>query len=149
MIKPFEKIYNLFKIEILKTVFQIGSTYTTQTNTNPSTILGFGTWERLKGRICVGLDENDEYFNQIGKEGGETKHAMTVNELVEHDHDVETPSPYYGEGSSYWGIDIFEGYGESPIRTMNGAKATKTGASQPFNVTQPYIVSGYMWIRKA
>lgn len=136
-------------IDILKTVFPIGSTYITQDNINPSTVLGFGTWERLKGRICVGLDENDEYFNEIGKTGGETKHEMTVEELVEHVHDIEASTPYASENTGYFGLNTFEGYAENPVRTMNGAKATKTGASQPFNVTQPYRVVGYMWIRTA
>ena len=55
---------------LLSLVFPIGSTYVTQTNTNPSTILGFGTWERLKGKVCLGLDEDDADFNQINKTGG-------------------------------------------------------------------------------
>lgn len=149
MIKPFERIYNLFKEEILKTVFTVGSTYITQTNTNPSTILGFGIWERVKGKVLVGLDENDEYFNTIGKEGGETKHTMTGDELVDHMHNLKTPTPYYSEGSGYWGIDVFEGYGESPILNLNGAEAKECGKNMPFNIVQPYRVVGYMWIRVA
>lgn len=144
-----ENAIDTLKIAVLKTVFPIGSTYVTQTDTNPATILKFGTWERLKGRVCVGLDENDEYFNEIGKEGGETEHTMTVEELVEHVHDIEASTPYTSEGTGYFGINTYEGYAENPTRVMNGAKATKTGASQPFNVTQPYKVTGYMWIRTA
>lgn len=56
------------KIELLKLIFPIGSTYITQTNTDPATILGFGTWERVKGRVLVGLDEEDPDFGTIGKE---------------------------------------------------------------------------------
>lgn len=88
------------KKEILKIVFSVGSTYTTTTDTNPATFLGFGTWERLKGRVIVGLDENDEYFNEIGKEGGETKHIMTIEELVEHNHDVDYAGAQTGINAS-------------------------------------------------
>ena len=40
---------NAMQIEIMELVFPIGSRYITQTDTNPSTILGFGTWERFNG----------------------------------------------------------------------------------------------------
>ena len=67
---------------LLELVFPIGSTYVTQTNTNPSTILGFGTWERLKGKVVVGLDENDADFNQINKTGG-SKYIQEQQEQIE------------------------------------------------------------------
>lgn len=70
---------NLNKMQ--EDIFPIGSTYITQTDTNPSTILGFGTWERLKGKVLVGLDENDTNFNSIGKTGGEKTHQLTQAEL--------------------------------------------------------------------
>lgn len=67
-------------------LFRFGSTYVTQTNTNPSTILRFGTWERLKGKIPIGLDEDVEQFNEIGKTGGEIEHTLTVLEMPTHSH---------------------------------------------------------------
>lgn len=72
------------KKEILKTVFSVGSTYITQENTNPSNILGFGTWERVKGRVLVGFDEDDEDFDSIGKIGGAKTHTLTINEMPKH-----------------------------------------------------------------
>lgn len=144
-----ENAINTLKTTILKTTFPIGSTYITQTNTNPATILEFGTWERVKGKVLVGLDENDEYFNAVGKEGGETKHTMTVNELVKHKHNLKTPTPYPAEGTGYWGINVFEGYGESPMLDLNGGETSEYGATQPFNIVQPYKVVGYMWMRTA
>ena len=66
---------------LLSLIFPIGSTYVTQTNTNPSTILGFGTWERLKGKVCLGLDEDDNDLKTIGNTGGEKTHTLTLNEI--------------------------------------------------------------------
>ena len=66
-----DTILNNMQVELMKLVFPIGSTYITQTNINPSEILKFGTWERIKGKVLVGLDENDTDFNEIGKTGGE------------------------------------------------------------------------------
>lgn len=137
------------EIRFLKKIFPIGSTYITQTNINPSTILGFGTWERVKGKVLVGLDENDNDFKVIGKTGGEKTHTMTVNELVNHKHTLRTGTPYIGPGSGYWGISVFEGFGESPMLNLNCGETSEYGGSQPFNVLQPYKVVGYMWLRTA
>ena len=121
---------------LLCLVFPIGSTYVTQTNTNPSTILGFGTWERLKGKVIVGLDENDADFNQINKIGGSKyiqehyhKDAISVN-------GAETL-----ESLSYNGSQNTSQY---YVRT-SGVQGAKTGNSGNL---QPYQVVGYMWIRK-
>ena len=74
------------KSEILKLVFPIGSTYVTPDNTNPNSILGFGEWERLKGKVCLGLDEEDADFDTIGKTGGEKEHTLTIEEMPSHNH---------------------------------------------------------------
>ena len=122
---------------LLSLVFPIGSTYVTQTNTNPSTILGFGTWERLKGKVVVGLDENDADFNQINKTGGSKyiqehyhKDAIAVNG---HEN-LETVGYNGGQNTAQY-----------YVRT-SGVQGTKTGNSGNL---QPYQVVGYMWIRKS
>lgn len=83
-----DEALNNMQIELMKLVFPVGSTYCTQDNTNPSEILKFGTWERVKGKVLVGLDEDDTDFNEIGKTGGEKKHTLTVDEMPSHTHDV-------------------------------------------------------------
>ena len=40
---------------------------------NPNTSWG-GTWKRLKGRVIVGVDEDDPDFSTSGKTGGEKDH---------------------------------------------------------------------------
>ena len=134
---------NNMQIELMKLVFPIGSTYITQTNTNPSTILNFGTWERVKGKVLVGLDEDDTDFNEIGKTGGEKAHTLTVDEMPAHNHSAkfcEGIGPYAifpkGNGSnSEWG---------SSTNTI-----ANTGEGQAHNILQPYQVVGYMWRRTA
>lgn len=122
---------------LLSLVFPIGSTYVTQTNTNPSTILGFGTWERLKGKVVVGLDENDADFNQINKTGGSKyiqEHYHKDSIAVNGHENLETLA-YNGpqNASQYY------------VRT-SGVQGAKTGNSGNL---QPYQVVGYMWIRKS
>ena len=125
---------------IAELLLPIGSPYITQEDINPSTILGFGTWERSKGKVFVGLDEDDENFNEIGKIGGETTHTLTVDELAEHSH---------GVGIEY---SVVSGT-ETPRLTSNPDYATsvtsKVGGNQPHNNLQPYEVVGYMWIRRS
>ena len=135
--------------ELAKMFFPIGSTYITQDNTNPSTIFGFGTWERLKGKVCLGLDEDDTNMNTIGKTGGEKTHTLTVNEMPNHNH--ESPSGGYfvedgGSGSNMYtqSGDNFATKSSTPNRNVKS-----TGGGQPHNNLQPYEVVGYMWIRRA
>lgn len=133
-----EQEFEKKKKEILETTFSIGSTYVTPENTNPNTILGFGTWERLKGKVAVGLDEDDEdgYFDKIGKEGGEKKHALSSNELPVNNIQTTTEQSS-GATDGY----IMRG-GYNPNGSYNFG-----GSGSAINITQPYRVVGYMWIR--
>ena len=73
-----------------KTIFDlfypVGSIYeTSSANFNPNTSFG-GTWERIKGKVIVGVDENDADFTSSKKTGGEKTHKLTKDELPHHNH---------------------------------------------------------------
>lgn len=71
---------------LLALIYPIGSIYMSVNDTNPATFLG-GTWERWgQGRVPVGVDENDTIFEEAGKEGGEQKHRLTIDEMPNHRH---------------------------------------------------------------
>lgn len=127
---------------LLELVFPIGSTYVTQTDTNPSTILGFGTWERLKGKVCLGLDEDDNDLKTIGNTGGEKTHTLTVNEMPAHRHEVNNLIAGHGSTND-WSL--------TASIVPNGGKTfvNAEGGNQSHNNMQPYQVVGYMWIRKS
>lgn len=138
-----DTVLNNMQVELMKLVFPIGSTYVTQSNTNPSTILNFGTWERLKGKVCLGVDENDEDFKTIGKTGGEKKHTLTINEIPSHKHSL----PY-----SVWG-NISGAYQQRTSENVGNysgeiKETNQVGGGQAHNNLQPYEVVGYMWIRR-
>lgn len=133
----------LMQVELAKMIFPIGSTYITQSDTNPSTILEFGTWERVKGKVLVGLDENDTDFNAIGKTGGEKTHTLTVEEMPNHNHPLGT---WYNSASGSWGN---AGANNSGTYQEDAITTSSTGGNQPHNNLQPYQVVGYMWIRTA
>lgn len=129
--------------ELLQVIFPVGSTYITQEDKNPNLILGFGTWERLKGRVCLGLDEADTDLNTIGKKGGEKQHTMTVAEMANHDHKVNVRS-VAGSDTAY----VSPGTGLSVPNPAGNIEIGSTGGNQPFNIMQPYEIVGYMWIRR-
>lgn len=126
---------------LLQIIFPVGSRYVTQENKNPNLILGFGTWERLKGKVCLGLDEDDSNLNAVGKKGGEKTHTLTVVEMPSHSHSILTAN---GLGDQEWGYE----FNYSGKAAYHGA-LTYQGQSQPHNNMQPYEVVGYMWIRRA
>lgn len=132
-----DEILNQMQIGLMQLVFPIGSTYITQDITNPSEILKFGTWERLKGKVCLGVDEDDADLNEIGKTGGEKTHQLTLAELPRH----MTNPPYTGGTNSGWG--------RQNVYAENLTDTEYTGEDQPHNNMQPYEVVGYMWIRRA
>ena len=118
-----------FVTEVLKLAFPIGQPYVTQTNTNPNSILGFGTWERLKGKVCLGLDENDTDFNSIGKKGGAKKHKHTTS-VLGGNFVLNKAGCHYIAASS-----------------TDGVAADNYESSEASNLPL-YEVVGYMWIRR-
>lgn len=139
---------NNMQKELMKLVFPIGATYITQSaDTNPSTILEFGTWERVKGRVLVGIDEDDSDFATFGQEGGEKTHTLTVNEMPNHNH------PANGTKDLYLMNDPTNSYAQSSVQDSGnpgvswGKTVASQGGNQPHNNLQPYKVVGYMWIR--
>ena len=135
-----DKTLNQMQIGLMELVFPIGSTYVTQDNTNPNKILKFGTWERFKGKVAIGIDENDAegYFNELGKTGGEKKHKLTKEEMPENR--VQTTTGVSGGAN--------DGFIMSGDYNPNG-NYNFGGNGKALNVIQPYEVVGYMWIRKS
>jgi hypothetical protein len=73
----------------LEAVYPIGSIYTNATNnTNPGTLLGFGTWVAFgAGRVMVGHDASDPLFDSAEETGG-SKDAIVVS----HTHTIDNKS---------------------------------------------------------
>ena len=151
-----DTILNNMQVELIKLVFPIGSTYITQTNTNPSEILKFGTWERVKGKVLVGLDEDDTDFNTIGKTGGEKTHLLIADEMPLHKHGENITSSFgyeyplvseNSEGATKNGY----AFATSAVSEKNNKQVLtdSNGGGQPHNNLQPYQVVGYMWKRTA
>ena len=141
---------NKMQMEIMKLMIPVGWYYLTQTDINPSQILGFGTWVRSKGRVIVGLDEDDEDFNEINKTGGEKTHTLTIAESASHTHEINVSGTKIAKANSnmsagstaFWNMSVGK-EGEYDL------SLDSVGGSQPHNNMQPYEVPGYLWQRRA
>ena len=65
--------------------FPIGSIFLGSTNTNPSELLGYGTWELIgNGRTILGASEDDE-----GEEtGGSMSKSLSASNIPGHTHSI-------------------------------------------------------------
>jgi hypothetical protein len=75
--------------DLLNMFYPVGSVYETMDSSfDPNKKWG-GTWVRIKGRVLVGVDENDAYFDVPEKTGGYKKLSIKVENLPSHSHDVK------------------------------------------------------------
>ena len=98
-----------------------------------------GTWERIKGYMLIGRDEDDEDFATSGLTGGSKTHTMTLEELVKHHH-VQNLG---GELSTVANVP-----GDYIIGKMNTSDTYDTGETKPMNIMNPYYVAN-IWRRVA
>ncbi len=108
-------------------------------NFNPNNLYRSQTWERIKGKVLVGVDEDDSDFNTALKTGGEKKHTLTVAEMPSHRHysdDFVT-----GSGSNWH-------FGVGKSNATQRMNTSYTGGGESHNNLQPYITV-YIWRRTA
>jgi hypothetical protein len=129
--------------------YPVGSIYINATNnTNPATLLGFGTWTAFgAGRVMVGFNASDPLFDAAEETGG-SKDAITVS----HTHSITDP----GHAHSYTSTQVPGGSGRSDrigvhLGATTGSAVTgitidSTGSSGTNANLQPYITV-YMWKR--
>lgn len=65
----------------------IGSVFISVVATNPSVLLGFGTWAALAaGRVLVSQDAGQTEFDTLRETGGAKTHTLTEQEIPSHTH---------------------------------------------------------------
>jgi microcystin-dependent protein len=152
----------------------IGSVFTSVVATDPSVLLGFGTWSSIAaGRMLVGLDSGDTKFDTVEETGGAETVTLTATELPAHTHTfsgntgTESASHTHDTGSldGHSGTTV-AGSGSTSIYTMDtpitrssgGQSTTHThaysgttssnGSGSAFSIMNPYFVV-YFWKRTA
>lgn len=132
-------------------VYPVGSIYMSINSTNPGTLFG-GTWEQIKDRFM--LAAGDVYSG--GAIGGEANHALTVDEMPSHTHNVQQRqdnptmvSSFYNGVYDPGGIEfILTEEAKTIINTTASDHLfnSSTGGSQPHNNMPPYLAV-YIWKR--
>ena len=75
------------KTLVLQSVFPVGAIYTSyNVSTDPATVLGFGTWTAIQGKVLAGYQSGDTDFGTAGGTGG-SKDAV----VVQHNHGITDP----------------------------------------------------------
>jgi hypothetical protein len=159
---------SLFK-EIMKAtmemVYPVGSVYTNAgVNTNPSTLLGFGTWTAYaSGRVLVGVNPTDPAFDQLEEIGG-SKDAIAVSHThtfsgtttVNGNHQHSTSIAYDSTGGGNVSFGQMQYDNPSLIYTSaNGdhshtySGTTASTGSSGANANLPPYITVYMWKRTA
>lgn len=132
--------------ETLNYAFQlmhpVGSIYMTTVETNPADVFGFGTWELWgAGKVPVGVDTEQDEFNEVEKTGGEKTHTLTIDEMPSHSHNAYLSG---GNIPSRSGVLKYE----TNNAQLFGSSIASRGGDQPHNNLQPYITC-YMFKRTA
>lgn len=126
---------------IAENVYPVGSIYINATDdTNPGTLLGFGTWEAFgAGRVPVGFDSGDTDFDTAEETGGAKTHTLTQAQLP--DYTLQANNAHRGSTPYQYG----DGVGGPTYRVD---ALSSGGSGEAHNNLQPYIVV-YMWKRTA
>lgn len=101
---------------------------------NPNTLYAGTTWIRIKGRVIVGIDENDADFSTVGKTGG----AKTFNNS--HDHTTASIALKAAQLPILTGSLLFHGAGSGGATVLNGGSCT--GIIQARTVRSAYRSGG-------
>jgi len=143
------------KTLVLQAVFPVGSIYTSYSvSTDPATVLGFGTWTAIEGKVLAGYQSGDTDFGTAGGTGG-SKDAVNVSHThtaTSTDSGHQHTYTYRGQtaggtgGFSFWENTSTQntGVGYANITTtVDSAGESGTGKN-----LQPYVTV-HMWRRTA
>lgn len=122
--------------------FPIGSVYISVVPTNPSILLGYGSWSAFAaGRVLVGIDSGQTEFDTVEETGGSKTHTLTESEIPAHTHTLQRFPNATGSSVGFT-VDTSMS-GQQSTTALN---TTSTGGDGAHNNLQPYVVV-YMWKR--
>ena len=135
-----------FNKNVLDLIYPIGSIiYNDNESFDPNTVFG-GTWEKIKGKMIIGLDDTDSDFNTLKATGGSKTHTQTIDEIATHTHLVTNLNPVsYDTSTTGW-----DGEGKAAAK-LTGKKffgTTSAGKNKPMDIMNPYYVAN-IWHRVA
>jgi len=140
------------KTLVLQAVFPVGAIYTSyNVATNPATVLGFGTWSAIEGKVLAAYQSGDTDFGTAGGTGG-SKDAV----VVQHNHGITDPGHNHTVTTS--NTSTIASGNAIPLNYLYTTRTTSTsttgitinneGVSGTGKNLQPYVTV-HMWRRTA
>lgn len=127
---------------LLDFVYPIGSIYQSANSTSPDLLFG-GTWERYaKGRVLVGVDEDDPVLSTAGKQGG------SANGVAEHTHITKLTTFRVTTAGSGTVNNLARSTDQGNAMTGEFGSVTSTGDNTDHKNWQPFETV-YIWKRIA
>jgi len=136
-------IFGITAAVINALVYPVGAIFTAGVSTNPSTLLGVGTWAAIEGKVIVGLKSTGT-FNTLNGTGGVETVTLTGGQSGTSAHTHPMTPNGGGEGGTSYGSGTGSA-GSGP--TVTGT-STEANADDSHTNLQPYIVK-YVWQRTA
>lgn len=141
-----------FNKNVLDLIYPIGSIiYNDNESFDPNTVFG-GTWEKIKGKMVIGLDDADDDFNTLKATGGNKTHVQTVDELAKHNHGNmgdSNPNSRAAEATASGGGGPTAFLAVTNAASfLQGEYIRDTGTSKPMDIMNPYYVAN-IWRRTA
>lgn len=115
---------------LIDVIYPIGVIYESDDATPPNVVFGRGVWERIVGRMLIGVDEKDTDFNAAGKTGGEKAHVLTAQEMPEHKHTASVTLSSHNHGAGT--LAVTSGGSHShviPVATANNVQIASSGGT--------------------
>lgn len=140
--------------------FPVGSVFIAVVDTDPATLLGYGTWAAFAaGRMLVGVNSGDTDFDTAEETGG----SKTSSAVVNHTHPVNITDPQHAHVENLNSATTGGLRGATPDTSTNTSTATgfstapastgitattsnPAGGVASFSLMNPYIAV-YMWKR--
>lgn len=125
----------------------VGNSLISQNPANPSTYLGYGTWELdVQGQALVGVSSSTsnavpEWVKSVNQQSGDYLHTLNRDELPSIDVKYER---FTGAQSGTFPITAIDGNGL--MRYSEPTTVPIGGNSQPFNIVQPSKTK-FIWTR--
>jgi hypothetical protein len=152
-------------------IWPVGAVFISVVDTDPATLIGFGTWEQVaEGQMIVGQKDTDTDFNVAEETGGAKTATLAMTNMPSHDHTGSSIAGEAGHRHSVGGDNIIgnsSGHWAYGSGTVSGADISKTavtsgagtnhthsltvasqGSGTAFSIVNPYFVC-YIWKRTA
>lgn len=118
-------------------MYEVGDHASFPKGVNPNLRFPGTVWKRLKGRVVIGVDEEQEEFQTSDLTGGEKTHSLTIAEMPAHNHELSTS---YSNSSPWSGVMRAEVKGGQKTGTSSA------GSGNPHNNLPPYVTK-FLWER--